>query len=207
MPFYLNGTLSEEDQAFVEAYFSQNPSARDELNFSRAIREYSKNISGERPADAGLETVLLKYRALKKAPSRLSKLREWCSEWGLSPAFAVAAAIAAIQAAFLMRPVVVPVGSSAEDLSAYRGIHVPTTALTADLKVSPSPNATYADLATLFSLNHCQVVHGPDAEGALWLKATDPRADLEGIAIALKKSSEIDSAAVVKEEKLPKNNE
>lgn len=198
--FYQNGTLSNEDRIFMDAYISQNPQTQAELKFSQALHDYSAGIVAARAPDAGLTILLAKFHKLNKQKSPLAKLRAWCLDRGLTPAFAVAAVVIAVQAAILLRPAEQSTTYEfASNIDSYRGVQAPSAIAVADLKISPSPDATYANLASLFSANQCQIVYGPDADGSLWLKATANGADIKKVAEALKQSQWIDSVNVVKD--------
>ena len=54
LPWYVNGTLSAEDRAWVDGYLSEHPTAREELDWYRSLQEGIADSAPKVPATIGL---------------------------------------------------------------------------------------------------------------------------------------------------------
>lgn len=74
LPFYINGTLAEDDRRFMEGWLANHAEARLELAFSQRIRSEIRRLESRRPADGGIDLLLAASRG-RREPLRLPWLR------------------------------------------------------------------------------------------------------------------------------------
>ncbi len=168
LPFFVNGTLNEEEQAFFATYLSQHPELQAEVDFAQTFRSAVKAVGSERNEEAGLERLMTSIHQSRK-PSKPSFLGRWqyhCRDWGFTPAFAAMSVIVIIQSAVLLERWQQPVA-----LSAYRSM--PEATVQAQLKVIINPGANFGDLVILLGQAGCHIVNGPSESGELWLSVDD----------------------------------
>lgn len=168
LPFFVNGTLNEADQAFVDTYLIQHPELQAEVGFIQTLRTAVKAVGSDRNEDAGLERLLTSIHQSQKVskPSLLDRWQHYCHDWGFTPAFAAMSVIAIIQSAVLLERWQQPIA-----LSTYRSI--PEATALAQLKVIINPNANFGDLVMLLRQTGCHIVNGPSESGELWLSVDD----------------------------------
>lgn len=167
LPRFVNGTVAESERVFMIEYLESNPTAQAELRFEKALQETVRRATERRPEDAGLSRLLHEWQTEKaharttQAPSLGERLRRWREEWGLSPAFALAATIAVVQAGIMAFP------DRASDAPVYRGSVAEGEAGVTLLQLTPKPDITYAALVEVMRKENVLIVAGPDASGVL----------------------------------------
>lgn len=166
LPFFVNGTASEEDRSFVEACLLRHPEAESELRFIQALRQTVHDAEEERAAK-GLARLLAESSTVPVKPARTESIseivRSWCRDWGLSPAFAIAAAVVVAQGGLLIQRS----GESLEPTGGYRGEKQVTVADNPTLKITFKPDAEFANVMDVLRSEHATIVRGPDEGGAM----------------------------------------
>jgi anti-sigma factor RsiW len=163
IPWYLNGTLSPEEHARVEAYLEQGgEAAKAELELQRQIQsQASEWHEGSTPGEFGwkrLQRDLQRDTEKKKDPKR-------GSNW-LRPAMAAAIAVIVIQGV-LLNSLWSP--DQTDGLQPLSG----TVAETSALQVMFQPEATALQIRKLLQEIGAVVVDGPSASGIYRLSLAD----------------------------------
>lgn len=169
LPSFVNGTASESERQFMTQYLRENPSAQAELRFEAALQAAVRAATERRPQDAGLARLLRDWkagdaRAEQPRPESLGdRIRRWKDAFGLTPAFALAASLALVQAGLLISHDRPGIASDFRGSVAGHGADGPLLLLT------PKPDIPYATLAELIRTENASIVSGPDESGLLML--------------------------------------
>lgn len=167
LPFLVNGTLTGPDRVFIDNYLAANPEASREQAFLQSCRHALQSEPNTAPDDAVLARLLHEIHAARGTtqPSWRSRLQRWTGDWGLTPAFALAATLAVVQSVVLLTlPETAP--------TQFRG-STPAQALRPDLRLNVKPHIDFASLATLLRDNGGRIVDGPSEQGELWIVVDD----------------------------------
>lgn len=169
LPFYVNNTLSIDDRTFVEQYLQEHPDAQAQLKFEQYLIAAMREPVSERADDAGLNALLKSCRQSPKRNSFKERLQDIFSDWGLTPAFAVAAVLVIVQSAMLinlqLNNASDPTLSFTQKFRSMLGIESNQQFF----KLSIAPNAEYAQVIQLIKDTGCHIQDGPTASGALLL--------------------------------------
>lgn len=188
LPFQINGSLGSDDAAFMQQYLANHPQMHNEVSFVEALRSAIKETGETRAADAGLSRLLNEFRSLHKRPSFIERIRLECLNWGLTPAFAIAATVILIQSIMLTQYQL----PSPE--VQYRGLSSQRQAMP-NLKITINPKSNYAELVDILRQTGCRVVSGPSETGELWVAFDEPQ-KTEQIRRTLLDSGLVDDAIV-----------
>ena len=154
-PWHVNGTLSETDRRWVDAYVSDHPRAAAELEWYRSLQEKVRSDAPQVSTDVGLDRLLARVRVEKsRAASRrtqrvidraLEPLRGFVSSLFLRPAYAYAAAALVVVQAGVIGALLVEQRHTEQEFSEYRSIAtVPATGPT--LRVTFRADARESDI-------------------------------------------------------------
>lgn len=97
LPFYLNGTISAQDRAFIDEYLGQVPQAAQSLVFLQSLRDTVKAEVVAKPQNHQVQNMLRRWSATQPATSlatpttELGRRRSFSWHW-LSGGFAFAIA-------------------------------------------------------------------------------------------------------------------
>lgn len=189
LPFYINGTLNSDDMAFMNTYLANNLQANSDLKLASTMRDVVRQIGAERAPDAGLARLLNDFRQLHQKPSMLDRIRASFKNWGLTPAFAVAATIVVIQSTVIL---------SQQNLissTAYRSVAEEKTP-EPQLKIIANNKASFSEITILLRQFGCKIVAGPSESGELWVTVDDP-SQLNNIKRNLIESNLVDEATLL----------
>lgn len=176
LPWYVNGTISDEDRKTVEAWLSENPEAEAHLQRVAEERDLAFVVSEQmpRPSRAGFDSLMADVGPGRRQaqPGSLAE-RFWSM---LSPRLALAGAAAlclvilAQAAALTMMNVAEPDADFAvasRDASLVAG----QTAL-----VRFAPEATIEDIGTVLTALNLTLIDGPKPGGVYVVAASDDEA-------------------------------
>ncbi|MDB5804630.1 MAG: hypothetical protein JWN73_1952 [Betaproteobacteria bacterium] len=189
LPWYVNGTLTAEQRAEVEATLAQSQELRAEAEWLAAVRDQLKQkndtqADGQREAgaeQAGLQTLLGLVRAEKKKRPALNpgrghpgfgeRLSQWLGGW-MQPVFMVAACLVVVQAVVIGTLLhrtgdnsITPAGAAA------------STAAGPLLQVVFHETATEAALRAALIGASVEIVAGPGQLGVYTVRTAPDRAD------------------------------
>lgn len=177
LPFWVNGTLSQDERDMVEAAMAQDPSLRQEaemLSLVRATMQQQSDVQS--PGDLGLARL---RRVIEDSPQQVLEGRSRTRRYILSFSSGLAAALAllAVLGNFRASEDVYELASSNDD--------------TENIVVSFRPDVTQASMASLLQMHELVIVDGPSAIGLYRLSPLDPEADLEQLAGTLRSETDV----------------
>ncbi|HEV7912660.1 MAG TPA: hypothetical protein VGP22_02745 [Albitalea sp.] len=204
LPFYVNGTLSDSDRSWVDAYLREHPTAAAELNWYRSLQQRLHEDVPAVSSEVGLERALKRIRTEGPAaqgarraagPSLVERLRDWVSaivpQPLLRPAFAGALAVVALQTAVIVQLVI----DREDDSSQIRALQGSVVDKGPYLKVNFKADAREADIRLLLVEVHGSLAAGPGQLGDYYLRIPAPQ--LAAITDRMKASGIVDDVAVV----------
>lgn len=184
LPFYINGTLPQEDCAWMESYLQRYPAARNELgkeeNLREALREatllQAETITPEEklarflremPVELAQSPSLWQRLFAKLTQTPIDKVPTVKELWqqGIhvpSPAFAVLLVLICSQALLMGR-------NALDEQTQYRSQPLSSCQKLPALRVIIKPESKYSDLVVLLRKTDTTVVAGPSDSGELWL--------------------------------------
>ena len=171
IPEYIQGELSADEHAWMDAYLAHHPAARQQLEFDRVLMRGVEAMVEAIPQDYGLDELRRRrenltrqiVRAKQPSVSLLDKLKAW---FNTGSGFAVAMSVVALQFAVILFMAGTP---SPEDAYVqHRGI-AQQAAAKASAKINLSPEAPLGDVLALLRTQSATIVAGPGATGELWI--------------------------------------
>ncbi|WP_299392094.1 hypothetical protein [Pelagibius sp.] len=184
LPWYVNGTLSVEEQQAVEAYLESNAHARDEVALLAAMRQQVKEESIENsPGELGLKRLRREISLSEQqapAPAETGKVVSIASWWR---PLAVAACLAVV-----IQAGVIVTGGPDGEVDTAKGFRP------AVLQVTFAPDATEQQIREVLQAAGTSIAGGPSALGIydLSLQATDGgSAEIEAALAALRARGDV----------------
>ena len=170
-PGYIQGELSADEHAWMEAYLAQHPAARQQIEFDRALMRGVDAMVEAIPQDYGLDELRRRrenltrqiVRAKQPSVSLLDKLKAW---FNTGSGFAVAMSVVALQFAVILFMAGTP--SFDDAYVQHRGM-AQQAAPQASAKINLSPEAPLGDVLALLRTQSATIVAGPGATGELWI--------------------------------------
>jgi hypothetical protein len=203
LPFYVNGTLSTADRAWVDGYLTEHPSARAELQWYESLQARLREDVPAVSSEVGMERALRRIRAERPASqgakqpaatSPLERLRGWLvgvlPQPVLRPAFASAMAIVAVQTIVIATLVV-----ERDDPSEIRALRASVVEKGPYLKVNFKADARETDIRLLLVAVHGSLAAGPGQLGDYYVRV--PEQQLSASNEKLAASAIVDAVAVV----------
>jgi anti-sigma factor RsiW len=198
LPFYVNGTLSEIDRAWVERYLREQPQAADELRWLRAVQTTVQAEAVPASSEVGLDRVMQRIHGERKpaAAAKPRGLAAWVARLlsppVLKPMFAGAMAVVALQAV-----VISSLMNAREETSPVR---TPTSATNvaehgAYVKLNFKPDARAADIRMLLIDVQGSLASGPGQLGDYYLRV--PESQVAAVTARLNVSPIVEGVAVV----------
>jgi len=205
-PWYVNGTLSDDDRKWVDAYVAEHPQARAELAWYESLRARLQESAPQVSDEIGLARTMSRIHAERStapttrarvgdrdgpAPAILRRIRDWIGSANFAPAFAVAAAIVAVQG------VVIGTLTQREEpaTSEFRTLPPSAQEVGPLLKVNFRPNAREEDLRLLLVQANATLAGGPTQLGDWYVRVPGTR--VEQSAAILRSSPLVESVSAV----------
>jgi hypothetical protein len=202
LPFYVNGTLSEADRAWVEDYLRQHPGAEAELHWYESLQTKLRDDLPPVSSEIGLERAIQRIRKEGTAPqltrraagpSLVDRLRDFFAsitpQAMLRPALAGALAVVALQAVVIVQM------ADEDDATQLRAIQGSLAEKGPYVKVNFKPDAREADIRLLLVEVHGSLAAGPGQLGDYYVRI--PESQLAAVTDKLKASGIVDAVAVV----------
>ena len=201
LPFYVNGTASADDRAWIEHYLREHPLAANELGWLRSVQTMAQEEVVPVSSEVGLERAMQRIRAerAQAAPvepkSFVVQVRDWLSRLVpqpmLKPVLAGALAVIALQAVVITAMV-----GGREDTSLIRTAPpVNVAEQGVFVKVNFRPDATEADIRMLLLGVQANIASGPGQLGDYYVRV--PALQVDAVTALLSASSIVEGAAVV----------
>lgn len=209
LPFYVNGTLQENDFTWMRHYLQENPQLRPQVGLQESIRaslqETVAASIADMPPDLGFDRTITRIRAAEAAmpprEGRMQRFLAWLigrgsdGRWRLAPALVLALAVIGVQGVLLFE----------RQMPTYGEVRGTAPAL-ADgplLRVNFKPEAREADIRLTLIEARALIVAGPTRLGDYYLKTAPGQ--LAAVKLALSGSGliqEIDEVPGLPEELL-----
>jgi hypothetical protein len=203
-PFYVNGTLSDTERAWVDDYLREHPGAAAELKWYESLQTRLREDAPAVSSEVGLERAIRRIRAEGPAPvlprraappTLFERVRDFLAsvvpQPVLRPALAGALAVVAVQAV-----VIVQMTSEVDESQQIRAI--PGAAVEEQgpyLKVSFKPDAREADIRLLLVRMRGSLAAGPGQLGDYYVRV--PQERFAAASDMLRGSAIVDTVAVV----------
>lgn len=198
LPWYVNGTISAADRAWVEGHLAAHPEAAAELRWVQSLRDRIQEGAPDVSPEIGMDRALAKIRgdariraareSIASEKAKAGGLRGWLAGFGLSPGLALALAVIAVQAAFLVR-----MNYTLEDqFSEIRALKRPTA--TAAIRVTFRPDAREEEMRLAIAGVGGVLVAGPGSLGDYYVR---PDGALPAAAAKLKAQKAVESVEIV----------
>jgi hypothetical protein len=203
LPFYVNGSLSQADRAWVDDYLRQHPAAAAELRWYESLQSRLREDAPAVSSEVGLERAIQRIRTegpspvlprRAAGPTLAERLREWFAgivpQAVLRPALAGAVAVVALQAV-----VIVQMAGEQDESSQLRSVRGSAVEQGPYVKLNFKPDAREADIRMLLVQVQGSLAAGPGQLGDYYVRV--PEARLPAVAEELRGSAIVDAVAVV----------
>lgn len=160
LPWYVNGSLSAEDTAWVERHLAEHPEARAELDWHRSLSTRIQDNAPAVPATIGLARAMTLIRGDR--PTFAERVTAFFGALGMRPGVAFAGlAIVAIQGGFILNLL----NTTREDAVEMRALKATATNEGPMLKLNFAPEAKEAEIRHLLMAVQGRLAGGPGQLG------------------------------------------
>jgi hypothetical protein len=206
LPFYVNGTLGNDDRLFVERWLREHPGADVELRWARSLQQRLQEDVVAVSSEVGMERAMQRIRAERPteqsratAPTAPVSLLQRARDWLASlvpqpmrgPVLAGALAVVALQG--------VVIGSLMSERDAWDSIRGAKPSVVAEsgpyLKVNFKADAREADMRLLLIGVQGSLAAGPGQLGDYYVRI--PQAQLAAATAQLQASAVVEGVSVV----------
>jgi ferric-dicitrate binding protein FerR (iron transport regulator) len=165
LPWYVNGTASAEDRAWVERYLEQHPQERSELAWYQSLQTRLQEAAPAVPETIGLAKTLKLIRG--DQPSFAERVSAFFANLGMRPAAAMAVfAVVAVQGVAIVNLL----GEAKDDATEIRALRATQVKEGPLLKLNLAPEAKEADIRLLLVSIDGQLVGGPGQLGDYYVR-------------------------------------
>lgn len=186
LPWYVNGTASDADRAWVEQWMQQHPESRAELDWYVSLQRHVRDGAPAIPETLGLAKTMKLIQGDR--PGLAERIAGFFAGLGLRPGVALAGlAVFALQAGVILNLMSAPDESS--EIRSMRGEVVADGPL---LKVSFAPDARESEIRLLLVQVRGELAGGPGQLGDYYLRVP---AGTESAALSAVQSAPIVQAA------------
>jgi hypothetical protein len=201
LPFYVNGSLSAADRAWVDSYLTEHPAARAELQWYESLTSRLREDVPAVSSEIGMERAMRRIRADRPATARpgtssslFDRLRGWLGslvpQAVLRPAFAGAMAVVLAQTAVIGLLVV-----ERDDNSELRAMRPSVVEKGPYLKVNFKADARETDIRMLLVEVHGSLAAGPGQLGDYYVRV--PEQQLAAVNDKVAASGIVEAVSVV----------
>lgn len=183
LPWFVNGTLTRQDQEWMEGYLKAHPEAGTELRLTQALQARVQASVPQTAPDLGMDRLLHRIRSEQamtrkpeSTPGLLERIGALFGGFKFTPAFAGAAALVVVQGA-VIGGLMMQLDEAHESVkqAEYRALNVQpgAAASTPLLRISFKAKTTEEDMRALLGKLGGSFVGGPTAFGD-YLVLVDP---------------------------------
>ena len=160
VPWYVNGSISNNDRVWVDAYLAEHPEARAEIDWYRSLSARLQESVPAVPATLGLPKVMALVRG--NQPSFAERFQAFFGALGMRPAPALAGlAVIAVQGGFILNLLNAP-RDDAVEMRASRAVATDDRPM---VKLNFSPDAKEAQIRHLLVSVQGRLAGGPGQLG------------------------------------------
>jgi len=190
LPFYVNGTVSAEDRAFVEAHLADHPEARAELDWHRALQSQLRDSIPAVPETIGLAKAMRLIHGDR--PTVAERIGAFFANFGMRPGYALAGvAVIALQAGIIGNLL----QDARDDAAEIRSLRTEPVEEGPLLKVNFAADAKEADIRFALMSVQGQLAGGPGQLGDYFVRV--PAGQQDKAAEQLQKHPTVQAVAVV----------
>lgn len=168
LPWYVNGTIDDDDRLWMDQYLTAHPQAQAEVNWYQSLQQRMRDSIPAVPATLGLAQTLARIRG--DQPTWAERLRAFFGNFGLRPGLALAGwALVIVQSGviFSMRH------GAQDDAAQIRALRATPVEEGPVLKVNFAPTTTESDLRHLLMQVQGDIVGGPGQLGDYYLRVPE----------------------------------
>lgn len=160
LPWYANGTLGDEDRAYVERYLEEHPESRAELEWYRSLARRLHEAAPAVPETLGLAKAMTLIRGDR--PTLAERISAFFASLGMRPATAFAGlAVFAVQGAVILNLM----QAHEDDASEIRALRATAVEDGPLLKLNFTPDAKEAEIRHLLVSVQGRLIGGPGQLG------------------------------------------
>lgn len=186
LPWYVNGTLSEDERREVEAYLERSSHARDEVELLRALRQQVKDEAIESsPGELGLQRLKRQMKAEAQRPEATDRM---AGRTLTVASFWRPLAVAACLVVMIQAGVMVGLGGFGTGDS---DVTTATGGSPAVLQVTFAPEATEQQIRDVLQQAGASIADGPTALGVYSLRLVDDQGSVDEALATLRASSDV----------------
>lgn len=164
LPFYANGTLGDEDRAWVDRYLAEHPESRAELDWYLSLSERLRDSAPAVPDTIGLARAMTLVHGDR--PTFSERVASFFGVFGLRPATAFAGlAIFALQGGLILNLL----DEAQDDATEIRSLRASVTDEGPMLKLNFAPDAKEAEIRMLLVKVQGQLAGGPGQLGDYYI--------------------------------------
>jgi hypothetical protein len=171
LPWYVNGTLKDEEREWVDRCLAADSGARAELEWYRQLQSHIAQAVSDVPPDLGLAQTLRRIRADRTTLA--DRLRGWMGAVGLGPVAALARPMATIAVCVIAVQggvIYVLAHHAQEDAQQIRALRAVPADEGSLLRVNFAPDAKETDIRLLLSAVEGSLVGGPGQLGDYYVR-------------------------------------
>ena len=165
LPWYVNGTLSDADRAWVEQYLAEHPQAREELEWFRSLQTQLRQDAPAVPPAIGLSRTLHLIRGDR--PTLAERFTGVLATLGMRPSLALAGAALVVLQGGLIHHLL---QGGVDEAAQIRTLDPAQADASPLLKVHFSANAREVDLRLALVGVQGNVAAGPDSQGDYFVR-------------------------------------
>jgi hypothetical protein len=202
LPFYVNGTLDDNDRAWVDEYLREHPKSAAELQWYRTLQDTMQRDAPAVSAEVGLDQVMARIRG-ERAPARAAakptepsfgeRVRGWLA--ALAPQPLLRPALAGALAVVVVQGIVIANLATPDNSTEMRTVKPTVVDPGPFLKVNFKADAREADIRMLLVEVNGSLAGGPGQLGDWYVRI--PEARIAAAADQVKASPIVDGVARV----------
>jgi len=186
LPWYVNGTLKDDERRDVEAYLERSSHARDEVELLRALRQQVKDEAIESsPGELGLQRLKRQMKAEAPQPATSDRM---AGRTITVASFWRPLAVAACLVVMIQAGVMVGLGGFGTTDSE---LDIATGGSPAVLQVTFAPDATEQQIRDVLQEAGASIAEGPTALGVYGLRLVDAGASVDEALATLRASGDV----------------
>jgi hypothetical protein len=201
LPFYVNGTLDDNDRTWVDQYLREHPKSAAELQWYRTLQDTMQRDTPAVSAEVGFDKVMARIRgeraparsAARQAPGFGERLREFFAS--ITPQPLLKPALAGALAVVVVQGIVIANLASTDESTEIRAVKPTVVDPGPFLKVNFKADAREADIRMLLVEINGSLAGGPGQLGDWYVRI--PEARITAAADTVKASPIVDGVARV----------
>lgn len=173
LPFYVNGSLSFQEQAWMDAFLAQHPQLQSGVELARQERIDSQSLRSDLPESVRLSRLQRQLAwpdaiAQPQPFTRANPQAVLTHPWLIGLLGMLLGGLL-VTASSVFVPSVTPSSNIAPDTAMHRGERGDCIGAQ-DIRISLSSSMQWGELAQLLLKLQLQLIHGPNQDGEVWAR-------------------------------------